>query len=56
MCSSDLDAAAPRLVGVVVAASHDEAKEARRAAARLERVGREFQKEWTATLDSERPE
>lgn len=42
------DEAAPRLVGVVVAASHDEAREARRAAARLERVGREFQKEWTA--------
>lgn len=39
---------APMLVGVVVAGSADEAREARRAAGRLERVGREFQKEWTA--------
>ncbi|KAL2206111.1 hypothetical protein CC79DRAFT_1322610 [Sarocladium strictum] len=37
---------APMLVGVVVAGSADEAREARRAAGRLERVGREFQKEW----------
>lgn len=36
----------PRLVGVVVAGSADQTKEARRAAARLERVGREFQREW----------
>ncbi|RDA83150.1 hypothetical protein CP532_3184 [Ophiocordyceps camponoti-leonardi (nom. inval.)] len=39
---------APFLVGLVVAASPDDAPEARRAAARLERVGREFQREWTA--------
>ncbi|UKZ77866.1 hypothetical protein TrVFT333_005592 [Trichoderma virens FT-333] len=42
------DAAAPVLIGVVVAASSDDAREARRAAARLERIGREFQKEWAA--------
>lgn len=39
---------APLLVGVVVAGSADDAREARRAAARLERVGREFQREWAA--------
>ncbi|PNY28579.1 Uncharacterized protein TCAP_01499 [Tolypocladium capitatum] len=42
------DDAVPVLVGVVVAGSSDDAWEARRAAARLERVGREFQKEWVA--------
>ncbi|KAL7942409.1 hypothetical protein V8C42DRAFT_155712 [Trichoderma barbatum] len=42
------DNAAPVLIGVVVAASSDDAREARRAAARLERIGREFQKEWAA--------
>ncbi|KAM6487985.1 hypothetical protein HDV62DRAFT_384944 [Trichoderma sp. SZMC 28011] len=42
------DAVAPVLIGVVVAASSDDAREARRAAARLERIGREFQKEWAA--------
>lgn len=40
--------AAPMLVGLVVAGSSEDAREARRAAARLERVGRQFQKEWTA--------
>jgi hypothetical protein len=37
---------APLLVGLVVAESADDALEARRAAARLEKVGREFQREW----------
>ncbi|KAI1336801.1 hypothetical protein F5Y15DRAFT_393225 [Xylariaceae sp. FL0016] len=39
--------APPMLVGLVVAGSSDEALEARRAAVRLERVGREVQKKWT---------
>jgi hypothetical protein len=47
------DDAPPVLVGVVVAGSADEAREARRAAARLERLGRDFQKEW-ANDDSAR--
>lgn len=38
----------PMLVGVVVAATVEDAREARRAAGRLERVGREFQMEWIA--------
>ncbi|KAL7814104.1 hypothetical protein V8C26DRAFT_151887 [Trichoderma gracile] len=42
------DAGPPVLIGVVVAASSDDAREARRAAARLERIGREIQKEWAA--------
>lgn len=42
------DTAAPALISVVVAATSDDAREARRAAARLERIGREFQREWTA--------
>ncbi|KAL6859733.1 hypothetical protein J3F83DRAFT_748841 [Trichoderma novae-zelandiae] len=42
------DAGPPGLIAVVVAASSDDAREARRAAARLERIGREFQKEWAA--------
>ncbi|KFA62373.1 hypothetical protein S40285_06229 [Stachybotrys chlorohalonatus IBT 40285] len=50
------DAAAPVLVAVVVAGSADEAKEARRAAARLERIGREFQREWTTDGPEQRPE
>ncbi|KAI0971570.1 hypothetical protein F4678DRAFT_89026 [Xylaria arbuscula] len=36
----------PMLLGIVVAASTDDAFEARRAAARLERVGREIQGRW----------
>ncbi|KAK2609272.1 hypothetical protein QQS21_002207 [Conoideocrella luteorostrata] len=43
--------AAPMLVGVVVAGSSEEAREARQAAARLEKVAREFQKEWTAQTE-----
>ncbi|GKU01659.1 hypothetical protein FLAG1_03814 [Fusarium langsethiae] len=46
--------AAPPLIGVVVAGSADEAREARRASARLERVGREIQKEWAAESSQER--
>ncbi|KAF4339790.1 hypothetical protein FBEOM_6264 [Fusarium beomiforme] len=46
--------AAPLLIGVVVAGSADEAREARRASIRLERVGREFQKEWAAESSQER--
>ncbi|KAL6908272.1 hypothetical protein GGI43DRAFT_135585 [Trichoderma evansii] len=42
------DTVAPALISVVVAATSDDAREARRAAARLERIGREFQREWTA--------
>ncbi|PFH59173.1 hypothetical protein XA68_12734 [Ophiocordyceps unilateralis] len=38
---------APVLVGIVVAANADDAPEARRAAVRLERVARDFQREWT---------
>ncbi|KAI1194726.1 hypothetical protein F5X97DRAFT_267038 [Nemania serpens] len=39
--------APPMLVGIVVAASADATLEARRAAARLEHVGREIQGQWT---------
>jgi len=47
----DPEDAPPRLVSVVVAGSADQTREARRAAARLERVGRAFQREWaTDTL------
>ncbi|KAL6866117.1 hypothetical protein ACO1O0_002219 [Amphichorda felina] len=48
----DPEDAPPRLVGVVVAGSADQTREARRAAARLERVGRDFQREWWATESS----
>ncbi|KAJ6779587.1 hypothetical protein PWT90_04751 [Aphanocladium album] len=39
----------PRLVSVVVAGRPQDASEARRAAARLERIGREFQSQWSAS-------
>ncbi|OAA72642.1 hypothetical protein LEL_08426 [Akanthomyces lecanii RCEF 1005] len=42
----------PRLVGVVVARSAGDAREAKRAAARLEKVGREFQSQWNAASSS----
>lgn len=45
--TSEEDAnAPPMLVGLVVAPSADEVRDARRAAARLERVGREIQARW----------
>ncbi|KAF4595123.1 hypothetical protein GQ602_000736 [Ophiocordyceps camponoti-floridani] len=37
----------PVLVGLVVAADADEAIEARRAAAKLERIARDFQRQWS---------
>ncbi|PHH80160.1 hypothetical protein CDD80_2698 [Ophiocordyceps camponoti-rufipedis] len=37
----------PVLVGLVVAADADEAPEARRAAAKLERIARDFQRQWS---------
>lgn len=42
-------AAPPRLVSVVVAGRAQDATEAKRAAARLERVGREFQSQWNTS-------
>lgn len=42
------DDAPPMLLSVVVAGSADQTREARRAAARLEKVGRDFQKEWAS--------
>ena len=44
--TTDREDAPPRLVSVVVAGSADQTREARRAAARLETVGRAFQREW----------
>ncbi|KAI1758945.1 hypothetical protein GGR53DRAFT_515400 [Hypoxylon sp. FL1150] len=41
---------APMLVGIVVAPNADEARAARRAAARLERVGREVQARWAEVM------
>ncbi|CAG9949713.1 unnamed protein product [Clonostachys rosea f. rosea IK726] len=40
--------APPALVSIVVAGSADQAREARKAAAKLERVGRDFQREWAS--------
>ncbi|KAI1303436.1 hypothetical protein F5Y03DRAFT_185457 [Xylaria venustula] len=44
---SNPDSSTPMLFGIVVAASTEDAFEARRAAARLERVGREIQGRWS---------
>ncbi|KAI1823425.1 hypothetical protein F4861DRAFT_325387 [Xylaria intraflava] len=46
--------APPMLVGIVVAATPDETPEARRAAARLERVGHEIQGRWAELQVDER--
>ncbi|KAI0885687.1 uncharacterized protein GGS22DRAFT_161628 [Annulohypoxylon maeteangense] len=49
--------APPTLVGVVISPSADEARDARRAAARLERVGREIQARWAeAQVESDEDE
>ncbi|KAI2624096.1 hypothetical protein GGS21DRAFT_328170 [Xylaria nigripes] len=47
--------APPMLLGIVVASAPHETREARRAAVRLERVGREIQGRWTELLQTEGP-
>jgi hypothetical protein len=42
----------PLLVGTVVATTAADAGEARRTAARLERMGREFQREWLREVEA----
>lgn len=42
------DTSAPALIGLVVAPSPEHTQEARRAIARLEKMGLEFQREWNA--------
>jgi len=46
----------PLLIGTVIAARPEDAGEARRAAGRLERLGREFQREWVHGQQVERRE
>ena len=46
--ASKAEDATPALIGIVVAGTAEDAREARRAASRLERIGREFQREWAA--------
>ncbi|RFU29141.1 hypothetical protein B7463_g7191, partial [Scytalidium lignicola] len=43
----------PLLIATVLASSADEVREARQAAARLERMGREFQREWAREQDQQ---
>ena len=42
------DSTVPTLIGLVVAGSVEDVGEARRAALRLEKFGRDFQKQWTS--------
>jgi len=46
----------PLLIGTVIAARTEDAGEARRAAGRLERLGKEFQREWVHEQQVERRE